>query len=520
MKTVKKGFYLLMILCMILCAFVVICALIPGLTDQIAIKLYGEKSEESLPNMENNVTVYPDHTISGVTMAGLNWDDMPFRENAGYVVPGKDEIAAPEEVRGKSGYQGIQEKASEVAEEEALEISEELGRGALGDEYTFYDLYYPYYAMLQPDMQELYRQIYANANQLTRTFQPVVEVTEQELYSVFEAVTGDHPELFWLETGYSCKKTRSGQIVEITLQYYDIVNRLDAAKREFDQAAEMILGVARGKESELEKEQAVHDALAEKADYVLSAQMNQSAYSALVNGETVCAGYARAFQYLMQQLGIPCYYCTGYSGEDHAWNIIYVDGLFRNVDLTWDDGETLSYEYYNCSDKEFAKTHMRKGLSVFLPACPEEGTEMAEVSALDGIRGLINPNPIKPITLDDPGEIFPEATPAENTGNTLDEKELKEAGITASEVMTNMENYYKNCGEQMASLGVGQIRFSNCIPAALWDQLETAYSSGAYKEGYVNEALNKMQAEQFAITIQAVKLSDGYYRLYHIVATW
>ena len=53
-----------------------------------------------------------------------------------------------------------------------------------------------------------------------------------------------------------------------------------------------------------EKEKFVHDALIDKISYNLGAEMNQSAYSTLVNGQTVCAGYARAFQYLLQQLGI------------------------------------------------------------------------------------------------------------------------------------------------------------------------------------------------------------------------
>ena len=66
----------------------------------------------------------------------------------------------------------------------------------------------------------------------------------------------------------------------------------------------------------------VHDRLISRISYSKAATMNQSAYSALVGGKTVCAGYARAFQYLMQKLGIPCYYCTGFAGENHAWNII------------------------------------------------------------------------------------------------------------------------------------------------------------------------------------------------------
>jgi transglutaminase/protease-like cytokinesis protein 3 len=97
--------------------------------------------------------------------------------------------------------------------------------------------------------------------------------------------------------------------------------------------------------------------------------MNQSVYSALVNGETVCAGYARAMQYLMQRLGIPCYYCTGYAGQNHAWNIVRLDDGYYNVDVTWDDTPGGEYDYFNRTDAEYAGTHVRQSLSVNLPVC-------------------------------------------------------------------------------------------------------------------------------------------------------
>ena len=80
-------------------------------------------------------------------------------------------------------------------------------------------------------------------------------------------------------------------------------------------------------------------------------------------------GYSRAFQYLMQQLGIPCYYCTGYSGENHAWNIVYLYGEYYNVDLTWDDTEPTTYDFFNKTDADYADTHVRRGLAQKLPAC-------------------------------------------------------------------------------------------------------------------------------------------------------
>ncbi len=48
----------------------------------------------------------------------------------------------------------------------------------------------------------------------------------------------------------------------------------------------------------------------------------------------VCGGYAKAFQYLCDQGGIPCYYILGYTPGYHAWNIVTIRGKNYLVDVT------------------------------------------------------------------------------------------------------------------------------------------------------------------------------------------
>lgn len=59
-----------------------------------------------------------------------------------------------------------------------------------------------------------------------------------------------------------------------------------------------------------------------------------SAYGAFVEGNAVCQGYALAFQALMNRAEIPCYFV---SGQNHAWNVVPMDGTWYYVDVTWDD---------------------------------------------------------------------------------------------------------------------------------------------------------------------------------------
>ena len=71
----------------------------------------------------------------------------------------------------------------------------QLDVGNTGTDLSLTFLYYPYYAMLDEKGQHMYRQIYANANDVYSQFLPVEEMTAGQLRNIFSAVYNDHPEL-------------------------------------------------------------------------------------------------------------------------------------------------------------------------------------------------------------------------------------------------------------------------------------------------------------------------------------
>lgn len=228
----------------------------------------------------------------------------------------------------------------------------------------------PYYEMLSDKEKDLYKQIYANADNLKRTFIPRQSVTKDELEETIIAVYNDSPELFWIDTSYSYKYLISGKIAQVTLNYNITANDIDSSKYLFNQATNKIISQANSYSNNYEKEKFVHDYILEKNVYDIDNELNQSAYSAIVNGKTVCAGYSRAFQYIMNKLNITTYYVTGTSqGENHAWNIIKLGNGYYNIDLTWDDGKIITYKYFNKTDSEFSSTHERSEKSLNLPSC-------------------------------------------------------------------------------------------------------------------------------------------------------
>ncbi len=78
--------------------------------------------------------------------------------------------------------------------------------------------------------------------------------------------------------------------------------------------------------------------------------LKYSAYAALINGTSVCQGYANLFYRMALLAGLDCRIVTGPADngeaiEGHAWNVVKVDGKYYWIDPTWIDG-TGSDEYF------------------------------------------------------------------------------------------------------------------------------------------------------------------------------
>jgi transglutaminase/protease-like cytokinesis protein 3 len=105
-----------------------------------------------------------------------------------------------------------------------------------------------------------------------------------------------------------------------------------------------------------------HDYIILNCSYDDSLNNYSNAYGALVEGKAVCEGYARAFKYLCDRVGIPCELVIGSTDVDHMWNVVEIEGKWYHIDLTWDDprnkdGDYIGYTYFNLSQEEILKDH-------------------------------------------------------------------------------------------------------------------------------------------------------------------
>ncbi len=111
-------------------------------------------------------------------------------------------------------------------------------------------------------------------------------------------------------------------------------------------AEELLDGIVTSENlDDTEKALLIHDRLALNCsyDYALADQSNPNRadnaftmYGALVEGNAVCQGYSEAYSYLLEKVGIESNLCVS-QALNHAWNIVFIDGLPYHVDVTWDD---------------------------------------------------------------------------------------------------------------------------------------------------------------------------------------
>lgn len=98
--------------------------------------------------------------------------------------------------------------------------------------------------------------------------------------------------------------------------------------------------------SDFEKEITIARWLVDHCEYELR---NVTAYQAIVQGKAQCAGYADAFLQMGKACGLEVRYVYN---EDHAWNLIQLDGEWYHVDLTYEDSpEKNSYNFDHLQNK-------------------------------------------------------------------------------------------------------------------------------------------------------------------------
>lgn len=239
--------------------------------------------------------------------------------------------------------------------------------------------YYFFRSRLSRDEKEVYDIIYEAVKEKRSTIhiEGKLKHNDSKMKTIYLSVVYDNPELIWLEA--ECSYTSvDGKIQNV----FPVYNNLTTASaiNAFEEATAPVINAAKQLNSPIQQVKYIHDHMIANIDFVENASYDQSAYSAAVLKESVCAGYAKLFLYYMQQLGIKSGIVTGTALDassvwtSHAWNLIELDNEYYNIDVTWNDPITTSsgfrdynYKYFNITDQEIFVDHARDDLSKYLP---------------------------------------------------------------------------------------------------------------------------------------------------------
>lgn len=187
-----------------------------------------------------------------------------------------------------------------------------------------------------------------------RAFAPRIDVTAfantgwgvDEISARYEDVLWRHPEIFYVNKvrrlTWRTKADGSLTEVEITGIAYD-ANPEDVAEKAaaLETVVQAALSRVDGRSDAAEKACGLHDFLRERCTYDSAGLKEKTpryrtAYEALVRGRAVCEGYAMAYRLLLDRVGISSRIAVS-EAMNHCWNVVYVNGAWRHVDVTRDD---------------------------------------------------------------------------------------------------------------------------------------------------------------------------------------
>ncbi len=212
------------------------------------------------------------------------------------------------------------------------------------------------------------------------------DVSVSQMEKGVELFLSDYPECFWMINDYSYSIDGDGKITRIIPNYRFTGQSLATAKARFDSVVGDVIDSIPYGLTDYEKALYLHDTLAGIVTYIQTGE-HQSAYGALVSGQAVCAGYAAAYQVLLNNAGIPAWTVTGVSeapgggSVGHAWNVLWLDGNCVYADVTWDDQPTAVFHYYFAiSRSEIAAGHTVNSDVFTLPSCGHNNLSYYDVN--------------------------------------------------------------------------------------------------------------------------------------------
>lgn len=225
------------------------------------------------------------------------------------------------------------------------------------------------YNCLSKEEKEVYAKLFDAAKEEKTTVNVTSSFVKGEsVEKIAQAIENDNPQFlnFYKKIQYTYSATDANRYMRLI----EIDYRKRTGGAELEAAAANIISQAERQADDYSKVKYIHDTIIENCSYLEHVNdENSFVYSAagpLVYNKGVCEGYAKAFSYLVQSIGIPCFCVSGTAVNSigqtdyHMWNVVQINGDWYNVDVTWDDPVTstgknvLRHDYFLIGDKIYS----------------------------------------------------------------------------------------------------------------------------------------------------------------------
>ena len=272
---------------------------------------------------------------------------------------------------------GAEQKVQKMPEQILTQPDEEL-RSSQQDCYAF--------MQLTDEEQKVYLEILEALIHFRENVR--LSSCDKELIShVFQCVLNDHPEIFYVE-GYTYTEYTLGSLLKkitFTGSYSYSLVEVEKKQQEIESYVNQCLAGMPKDADEYEKVKYIYEYLIQHTDYDASSRDSQNICSVFLEQRSVCQGYAKATQYLLNRAGVFSTLVLGrvIGGEGHAWNLVRIDGAYYYVDTTWGDASyqavggsgypmekipTINYDYLCVTTEQMESTHTLDNV-VDMPLC-------------------------------------------------------------------------------------------------------------------------------------------------------
>lgn len=225
----------------------------------------------------------------------------------------------------------------------------------------------PYaYASLEGDKKLAYDIIVAalKNHEKTVTFPSDIKITSADYCDIYQQIYNTEHTIFYIDTQMKyTTNVKTQTIVSADLCYIYTGDEVASMQKKIDERASAITSKITDDMSEYKIVKMFFDELASSCVYDVDASNCRDIYGCFVTQRAVCGGYAKAFSYLCDKVGIQSLTITGdFDTVPHMWNMVNIGGEWYHVDVTagvvTNSVTTyIRYDYLCVTDEVSAKTH-------------------------------------------------------------------------------------------------------------------------------------------------------------------